>query len=83
MNASRHMLSPKARLDSGELADLYAKYKGDPAAADLMRLWWEVDSLRFELAGANERTAVARQERKNIEDRYYRLQMRAVRGGPV
>lgn len=83
MNASRHMLSPKARLDSGALADLYAKYKDDPAAADLMRLWFEVDALRFELAGANERTAVAREERKNIEDRYYRLQLRAVRGGPV
>lgn len=83
MSASRHMLNPKARLDSAALADLYAKYKDDPAAADLMRLWWELDAVRFELAGANERTAVARQERKNIEDRYYRLQLRAVRGGPV
>jgi hypothetical protein len=82
-NTSRHLLNPKSRLDSGALADLYAKYKDDPAAADLMRLWWEVDALRFELAAADERTAVARQERKNIEDRYYRLQLRAVRGGPV
>lgn len=82
MNASRKMLSEKSRLDSAELADLYAKYKDNLSAGDLMRLWWEVDTLRFELAAANERTAIAREERKDIEGRYWRLQMR-LPGGPT
>lgn len=78
---------PRPQLDSVDLAEIRARYVGSrlPAetAADMEALWLEVDRLRFELAGANERTRIARAERKDIEDRYYRLQMERVPGGPV
>lgn len=64
MSHSAHMLGIRSRLDSADLADLYAKYKDNLSAGDLMRLWWEVDSLRFELAAANDRTDIARRERR-------------------
>ena len=80
----RRMLNDKARLDSAALAELYVKYKDNLSADDLLRLWWEVDALRFELAAANERTEQARAERQKSDDRIYQLMARLPgAGGPV
>ncbi len=83
-------------LGSVDLAHLLARYvtsegKAIPAALadqlqtfeDLRLLWNEVDKLRFELAGANERTRIAREERQRSDDLYWQLQMAKVPGGPV
>ncbi len=75
------------QLSSVDLAEMRARYMGArlPAsvAADMEALWMECDRLRFELAGANERTRIAREERDDIQGRYWRLQMTAVKGGPI
>ena len=77
---------PGPQLDSLDLAEIRARYVGSrlPAetAADMEALWLEVDRLRFELAGANERTRIAREERERAEGLYWRLQM-SLKGGPV
>jgi hypothetical protein len=83
-------------LGSVDLAHLLARYvtsegKAIPGALadqlqtfeDLRLLWNEVDKLRFELAGANERTRIAREERQRSDDLYWQLQMAKVPGGPV
>lgn len=87
-NAPRHVKrGPEPQLGSVDLAEIRARYVGSklPAhiAADMEALWLEVDRLRFELAGANERTRIAREERERAEGLYWQLQMRAVKGGPT
>lgn len=87
-NARRKVTGdPRAQLGSVDLAEIRARYVGSrlPAqtAADMEALWLEVDRLRFELAGANARTQVAREERDDIKARYWQLQMAKVPGGPV
>ena len=78
-------ITPK--MDSVDLSDIRQRYVGSrleaTVAADMEALWLEVDRLRFELAAANERTRIAREERDDISGRYWRLQMTAVKGGPV
>ena len=85
---SRNLLNE--RLDSAELAAIIERYSDKSMSegevrrllVDLQRLWWEVDALRFELAAANERTRMAREERKNIEDRDWQLQCK-LPGGKI
>lgn len=79
--------NPDPQLSSVDLAGIRARYVGSrlPAetAADMESMWMEIDRLRFELAAAHERTRIAREERQDISDRYWRLQMTGVKGGPV
>jgi hypothetical protein len=86
-NARRKVTGdPRPQLGSVDLAEIRARYVGSrlPAAtaADMEALWLEVDRLRFELAGANERTRIAREERTRAEGLYWQLQMK-LKGGPV
>lgn len=78
---------PRPKLDSVDLAEIRQRYIGSrlPAetARDMEALYLEVDRLRFELAGANERTRIAREERDDIAKRYWCLQMQKVPGGPI
>lgn len=71
--------APDPQLGSIDLAEIRARYVGSrlPAAtaADMEALWLEVDRLRFELAAANERTRLAREERKSLEDQLYNVRM--------
>jgi hypothetical protein len=87
-NARRKVTGdPRAQLGSVDLAEIRARYVGSrlPAetARDMEALWLEVDRLRFELAGAHERTRIAREERKRAEDLYWALQMNKLPGGAV
>lgn len=50
---------------------------------DVARLVQEFDRLRWELAGAIGARDYARAERNDLEGRYWRLQMTAVKGGKV
>jgi hypothetical protein len=79
--------NPEPQLSSVDLSDIRTRYVGSrlPAetAADMEAMWMEIDRLRFELAAAHERTKVAREERDDIQGRYWRLTMTAVKGGPV
>lgn len=88
MNARRKPAwIPDPQLTSVDLAEIRQRYVGSrlPAqvATDMDALWHECDRLRFALAAADERTRIAREERKDIEERYWRLQMVAVKGGKV
>lgn len=83
--------TPEPQLTSVDLADIRQRYVTSEAKArlpvqvyaDLDAMWHEIDKLRFELAGANERARIARLERDDTNDRYWRLQMTVVPGGPV
>lgn len=83
--------NPEPQLTSVDLSAIRARYVTSEAKArlpaqvfaDLDAMWHEIDKLRFELAGANARTQVAREERDDIKARYWQLQMKAVPGGPV
>lgn len=80
---SRHLLSDKHRLDTAQLAAIYERHKHEPDS-DVMRLWLEVDALRFENTAAHERTAIAREERKSLEDQLWLVRLQLPRGpGPV
>lgn len=89
MNARRKLgwnLDPQ--LSSVDLAAIRARYVGSrlPAetAADMEAMWLEIDRLRFELAGADERTRIAREERKSLEDQLWLVRLQLPRGpGPV
>jgi hypothetical protein len=88
LNARRKVTGdPRAQLGSVDLAEIRARYVGSrlPAqtAADMEALWLEVDRLRFENAGLEERVRRAREERDDIQTRYWQLQMAKVPGGPV
>lgn len=78
---------PRPQLGSVDLAEIRARYVGSrlPAqtAADMEALWLEVDRLRFENTGLEERVRRAREERDDIQARYWQLQMAKVPGGPV
>lgn len=78
---------PRPQLDSLDLHAIRSRYVGSklPAqtAADMEALWLEVDRLRFALSAADDRTRVAREERDDIQARYWQLQMAKVPGGPV
>ena len=84
VKAARQLLSEKQRMDSADLANIWERHaaKDSEAHADLMRLWWEVDALRFELAGALDRVTEARKERDKLSGLYWQLQMR-LPGGKV
>lgn len=87
-NARRKLTGdPRPQLDSVDLAEIRARYVGSklPAetARDMEALWLEVDRLRFENAGLQERVRRAREERDDIQGRYYQLQMTRVPGGAV
>jgi hypothetical protein len=87
--ARKSRWNPAPQLATVDLAAIRARYvEGKerlPAHvyADMDAMWNELDRLRFELAGAHERTKIAREERDDIQGRYWRLQMTAVKGGPV
>lgn len=87
MSANVRKRITEPQLGSVDLAEIRARYMGArlPAsvAADLEALWMELDRIRFELAAANERTRIAREERDDIQGRYWRLTMTAVKGGPI
>lgn len=70
MNASRHLLSDKHRMDTAQLAAIYERHKHEPDS-DVMRLWQEVDALRFELAGAAGRAQRVIEEKEAVERRMY------------
>ncbi len=78
-------ITPK--LDSVDLSDIRQRYIGSrleaTVAADMEALWLEVDRLRFELAAANERTRIAREERDELTKQLYVLRMTTRPGGAV
>ena len=73
----------KPRLDSSYLAQLHAKYSQSPlpVAEDVMRLWWELDNCRFELAGQKGRADHLKAELDDLNSRYWTLTMYKVPGG--
>ena len=70
MVAAPHILSPRSRLTTEQLADLYVKHKND---AETKRLLDEIDALRFELSGANGRAQRVIEEKEAVERRMYVL----------
>ena len=64
---------------------MWQRIKDDTSAAadDARRLWWELDWARFEIAAAHERTSIAREERADIEKRFYILSMNTLPGGKL
>jgi hypothetical protein len=88
MTAVRKGWSPVAQQDSVSLAEIRARYVGSRLSAqvfaDMEALWQAVDGLRFELAAADERTRIAREERKSLEDQLWLLRLQLKREqGPV
>ncbi len=89
--ASPHLLSQKARLTTEQLARMLQKHfpHGAPTEAapqelqDLYRLWFEVDTLRFEHAGQINRADLLKEQLEDLQSRYWTLQMTKVPGGKV
>jgi hypothetical protein len=81
---ARHLLNDEP-LTTADVADLLRK----TATTDgefhpgVLRLVAEFDRLRWELAGADERARVAREERDKVEKLYWTLQMTKLPGGKI
>jgi hypothetical protein len=52
-------------------------------AEGVLRLVAEFDRLRWELAGADDRARVAREERDKLDSLYWTLKMTKLPGGPI
>jgi hypothetical protein len=81
---ARHLLNdePLTTADVAKLLQQTATVEGE-FHPGVLRLVAEFDRLRWELAGANERARVAREERDKVEKLYWTLQMTKLPGGPV
>lgn len=91
MGASPHLLSPKSRLTTAELSQMLQKHfpHGAPTEAapdelrDLYRLWFELDSVRFECAGQKGRADQLKDELTTLQSQYWSLQMTKLPGGKI
>lgn len=88
---AKHLLSPDSRLTSAELSQMLHRHfpNGAPTEAapvelrDLYRLWFELDSVRFECAGQQGRAEQLKDELTTLQSQYWTLQMTKLPGGKV
>jgi hypothetical protein len=89
--SAKHLSNPQSRITTAELSQMLHRHfpHGAPTEAapeemrDLYRLWFELDWLRFEVAGQRGRADTLRDQLQELEGKYWALQMHKVPGGKI